>query len=128
MYTSLITLHLFTAFVMIAAILLQAGKGAEIGATFGGSSQTIFGGRGATTFLAKFTAACAILFMVTSLSLAFLSKERSIGTSLTFPEPPPVAETSEATTEPMDGPATEATAGPGSESGDASPAETATGP
>jgi preprotein translocase subunit SecG len=95
MYVLLIVIHLLTAFVMVGAILLQSGKGAEIGATFGGSSQTIFGGRGATTFLAKFTAGCAVVFMLTSLGLAILSKERSVGTSLKLPTPPPVSKPSE---------------------------------
>lgn len=90
MYVLLIVVHLLTAFVMVGAILLQSGKGAEVGATFGGSSQTIFGGRGATTFLAKFTAGCGVVFMLTSLGLAMLSKERSLGTSLKLPEPPPI--------------------------------------
>jgi preprotein translocase subunit SecG len=90
MYALLIVIHLLTAFVMVGSILLQSGKGAEIGATFGGSSQTIFGGRGATTFLAKFTAGCAVVFMLTSLGLAILSKERSLGTSLKLPAPPPI--------------------------------------
>jgi preprotein translocase subunit SecG len=88
MYVFLTVIHVMTAFVMIGSILLQSGKGAEIGATFGGSSQTIFGGRGATTFLAKFTAICAVIFAVTSLSLAVLSKERSLGTSLKLPPAP----------------------------------------
>lgn len=95
MYALLIVIHLLTAFVMVGAILLQSGKGAEIGATFGGSSQTIFGGRGATTFLAKFTAGCALVFMLTSLGLAILSKERSLGTSLKLPAPPPVSKPAE---------------------------------
>ena len=77
MYTLLIIIHLFVSFIMIGAILLQAGKGAEIGAAFGGSSQTIFGSRGAATFLSKMTVGAAVIFMVTSLSLAFLSKERA---------------------------------------------------
>lgn len=77
MYTLLVIIHLFVSFVMIGAILLQAGKGAEIGAAFGGSSQTIFGSRGAATFLSKMTVGAAIIFMLTSLSLAFLSKERA---------------------------------------------------
>src|SRR3990172_12885133 len=85
MYVLLVVIHVFVAFVMIGSILLQSGKGAEIGATFGGSSQTIFGGRGATPFLAKFTVGCAVLFMVTSLSLAIISKGRSVGTSLKLP-------------------------------------------
>jgi preprotein translocase subunit SecG len=94
MYVFLIVVHLLTAFVMIGAILLQSGKGAEIGATFGGSSQTIFGGRGATTFLAKFTVGAAIVFMLTSVSLSILSKQRSLGTSLKLP-PAPAAKPSD---------------------------------
>ena len=77
MYTFLIIIHLFVSFIMIGAILLQSGKGAEIGAAFGGSSQTIFGSRGAATFLSKMTVGAAVLFMVTSLWLAFLSRERA---------------------------------------------------
>ena len=91
MYVVLTIIHVLTAFVMIGAILLQSGKGAEIGATFGGSSQTIFGGRGATTFLVKFTAVCAIIFALTSVSLAIMAKERSLGTSLKLPPAPPAA-------------------------------------
>jgi preprotein translocase subunit SecG len=91
MYALLIVIHLLTAFVMVGAILLQSGKGAEIGATFGGSSQTIFGGRGAATFLSKFTWGCVVIFMLTSLGLAILSKERSLGTSLKLPAPPPLS-------------------------------------
>ena len=66
---------------MIAAILLQAGKGAEIGASFGGSSQTVFGSRGPGTFLSKVTVGAAIIFMLTSLGLAILSKGGGGGAS-----------------------------------------------
>ena len=95
MYVLLIVIHLLTAFVMVGAILLQSGKGAEVGATFGGSSQTIFGGRGAATFLSKFTWGCVVIFMLTSLGLAILSKERSLGTSLKLPAPPPIQKPTE---------------------------------
>ena len=61
MYTATVILHLIVCFLMIAAILLQAGKGAEIGAAFGGSSQTVFGSRGPGTFLSKVTVAAAII-------------------------------------------------------------------
>ncbi|MHB8482854.1 MAG: preprotein translocase subunit SecG [Nitrospiria bacterium] len=104
MYTFLIIIHLFVSFIMIAAILLQSGKGAEIGAAFGGSSQTIFGSRGAATFLSKMTVGAAIIFMVTSLSLAFLSKERAGENSImklpkteTVPSPAPPASPATAT-------------------------------
>ncbi|MBI3621334.1 MAG: preprotein translocase subunit SecG [Nitrospirae bacterium] len=110
MYVLLIVIHLLTAFVMVGAILLQSGKGAEIGATFGGSSQTIFGGRGAATFLTKFTWGCVVVFMVTSLGLAILSKQRSVGTSLKLPTPPPVSTPSEPAASATPAPATGGTA------------------
>jgi preprotein translocase subunit SecG len=68
--TAVTVLHVLVAVVLIVVVLLQAGRGADIGAAFGGASQTFFGGRGAATFLAKVTAGAAALFMVTSLYLA----------------------------------------------------------
>ena len=82
MYTATVILHLIVCFLMIAAILLQAGKGAEIGAAFGGSSQTVFGSRGPGTFLSKVTVAAAIIFMLTSLSLALLSRNENVASSV----------------------------------------------
>jgi preprotein translocase subunit SecG len=58
-------------------VLLQSGKGAEIGAAFGGSSQTLFGSRGAATFLNKLTTVAAILFMLTSLLLTMVTTKGS---------------------------------------------------
>ncbi len=75
MYTFTVVVHVTVCFLMIAAILLQAGKGAEIGAAFGGSSQTVFGSRGPANFLSKVTVAAAVIFMVTSLTLAYLSRQ-----------------------------------------------------
>ena len=85
MYTVTVILHLIVCFLMIAAILLQAGKGAEIGAAFGGSSQTVFGSRGPGTFLSKITVAAAIIFMLTSLSLALLSKQENVASVIDVP-------------------------------------------
>ena len=68
----LILLHLLVCVALILIVLLQQGKGANMGAAFGGSSQTVFGSTGATSFLQKLTTASAIIFMITSLSLAFL--------------------------------------------------------
>ena len=82
MYTLTVILHLIVCFLMIAAILLQAGKGAEIGASFGGSSQTVFGSRGPGTFLSKVTVGAAIVFMLTSLSLALLSKQANTSSAV----------------------------------------------
>lgn len=85
MYTATVILHLIVCFLMIAAILLQAGKGAEIGAAFGGSSQTVFGSRGPGTFLSKVTVAAAVIFMLTSLGLALLSKQENIASVIDVP-------------------------------------------
>jgi preprotein translocase subunit SecG len=68
----IILVHISVCVALILIVLLQRGKGSDIGAAFGGSSQAIFGSRGATTFLHKVTAAIAIIFMLTSLGLAFL--------------------------------------------------------
>jgi preprotein translocase subunit SecG len=74
MTTFLLILHIFVALFLIFIVLVQGGKGAELGAAFGaGSSQTLFGGRGAATFLNKITTAVAVLFMITSLLLALAS-------------------------------------------------------
>jgi preprotein translocase subunit SecG len=76
MYIALSILHLVISLGLVLIVLLQSGKGADIGAAFGGgSSQTVFGGRGAATFLSKLTSAFAILFMLSSLSLAILSSQ-----------------------------------------------------
>jgi len=82
MYTLAVIVHVIVCFLMIGAILLQAGKGAEIGAAFGGSSQTVFGSRGPGTFLSKVTVGAAIIFMLTSLGLAILSKERTFSSTV----------------------------------------------
>jgi preprotein translocase subunit SecG len=82
MYTLAVVIHVLVCFLMIASILLQSGKGAEIGAAFGGSSQTVFGSRGPGTFLSKVTVAAAVVFMLTSLGLAILSKERTFSSTV----------------------------------------------
>ena len=77
MFTFLMILHVFVSMVLILVILMQAGRGGGMSEMFGGSStQTIFG-TSVGKFLAKATAACAIIFIVTSLSLAVLSSRRS---------------------------------------------------
>src|SRR2546430_6255416 len=88
MYTALIILLVLVAFIMVGVILLQSGKGAEIGAAFGGSSQTIFGARGASTFLGKLTALTATIFMLPSLSLAIMSKQRNYSPTIRFGKTP----------------------------------------
>ncbi len=87
MYIALVILHILVAFIMVGVILLQSGKGAEIGAAFGGSSQTVFGSRGAGTFLSKMTAVAATIFMLTSLSLAILSKKQNFSSTIGLDRP-----------------------------------------
>ena len=78
MTTAIVILHVIVCLALISIVLLQHGKGAGIGAAFGGSSQTVFGSAGAAPFLAKLTAVAAILFMLTSLSLTFLSRQQEV--------------------------------------------------
>ncbi len=83
----LVIIHVLVSGIMIAMVLLQKGKGADIGAAFGGASQTVFGPRGAQSFLAKLTTTAAVIFMITSFFLAILSaKKTSIMESV--PQPP----------------------------------------
>ncbi len=82
MHTLTIIIHILACFLMIGAILLQSGKGAEIGAAFGGSSQTVFGSRGPANFLSKFTVVVAAVFMITSLSLAILAKDKTFSSTV----------------------------------------------
>lgn len=78
MYMLVLILHVVVSFALILIVLLQTGKGAEMGAGFGGgSNQTIFGSRGAATFLSKVTTGAAVIFMLTSLSLAYLTSQRT---------------------------------------------------
>lgn len=74
--TIIIVLHILVCFALILIVLLQAGKGAEMGAAFGGASQTIFGSAGAMGFLTKLTAIAAFIFMITSVILTFSSTKK----------------------------------------------------
>ncbi len=96
MYIALSIVHLLIAVGLILIVLLQGGKGADIGAAFGGgSSQTVFGGRGAATFLSKVTTAFAVLFMVMSIVLTLMASQRGGQTVVPerVPAPPAPAET-----------------------------------
>jgi len=73
----LVSLHVLVSAILVGMVLLQKGKGADIGAAFGGASQTVFGPRGAQSFLAKLTTGAAILFMFTSLGLALTTAKKS---------------------------------------------------
>jgi len=77
MHTIVIVIHVIVSLALVSIVLLQHGKGAGIGAAFGGSSQTVFGSTGAAPFLAKLTAIVAILFMCTSLGLTFMGRQQA---------------------------------------------------
>jgi preprotein translocase subunit SecG len=74
--TIIIVVHILVCIALIMIVLLQAGKGAEMGAAFGGASQTIFGSAGAMGFLSKLTTVAAVIFMITSLLLTFSSSRK----------------------------------------------------
>ena len=80
--TILIIIHVIVCIALVMIVLLQTGKGTDMGAAFGGgSSQTLFGSTGASTFLSKATTVVVIVFMLTSLGLAYISSHR-IGDSV----------------------------------------------
>lgn len=77
-------IHIVVCLALILIVLLQTGKGASIGASFGGGgSQTLFGGSGAATFLSKATTVIAVIFMLTSLTLAYMSGHTSKNSIIT---------------------------------------------
>jgi preprotein translocase subunit SecG len=78
--TVIVVLHLLGAIGVVALVLLQQGKGADAGASFGaGASSTVFGSQGTTTFLSRVTAILATAFFMTSLGLAFFAKDKADG-------------------------------------------------
>ena len=93
--TVLLALQLIAALVMIGLVLIQHGKGADMGASFGsGASGSLFGASGSANFLSRSTAACAAVFFACTLALAFSSNEgRSSGARGSAPAavPAPIA-------------------------------------
>ncbi len=80
----LVVLQVLVALALIGIVLVQHGKGADMGASFGGgSSQTLFGSRGSSTFLSHVTAVLATVFFVTSLALAYFSAHPRSAQSVT---------------------------------------------
>jgi preprotein translocase subunit SecG len=79
MVTIVVAIHVMICLALIIVILLQQGKGAEIGAVFGGSSQTVFGASGAGNVMTKATWAMAAVFFATSIFLAYASTRRFTG-------------------------------------------------
>ncbi|MBZ5535563.1 MAG: preprotein translocase subunit SecG [Acidobacteriia bacterium] len=98
------TVHILASIIMILVVLLQSGKSADLAGAFGGGgSQTAFGPRGAATLLSKITTASAIIFMITSVTLAIMASRRTTGSVLeggstpvpqqTLPASPPASPT-----------------------------------
>ena len=94
MIALIITCHVLASLVLIMVVLLQSGKAGDLASTFGSTgSQTAFGARGAATFLTHATTICAIIFMLTSLSLAVLytqDSSESVIERVDLPEAVPV--------------------------------------
>jgi preprotein translocase subunit SecG len=98
MITFITIIHFATILLLVIAVLIQSGKGAEISATFGGSSQTVFGTSGGQNFIQKLTYILAAVFMCTSLALTILpaKTKKSVFEGFT----PPVSETAPASAVP----------------------------
>jgi len=78
LFALIVVVHVLVSFIIIALVLLQAGKGADIGSAFGGGgSQAVFGSMGTPTVLGKLTSGVAIAFLITSFSLAMLAHKRA---------------------------------------------------
>lgn len=90
MIITITIIHVVVSVGLILVVLLQTGKGAEVGAVFGGSSSTIFGSSGAGNFLTRLTTGMAIVFMITSLTLGYFAGKKP--TSTIFDNRVPVAE------------------------------------
>lgn len=81
MFEAVVTvIHVLACLFLIVIVLLQTGKGAEMGAVFGGSSSTVFGSSGAGNFLTRLTTGIAVLFMCTSLGLTYYSSRHGVAT------------------------------------------------
>lgn len=84
MQTVLLIVHLLASVALIALVLLQQGKGADMGAAFGsGASSTVFGSQGSASFLTRSTAIFATIFFITSMSLAYYSSKGVVRKSVT---------------------------------------------
>jgi preprotein translocase subunit SecG len=101
LYYIIVTIHVLVSLFLILVVLLQTGKSGDLASAFGGGgSQTVFGPRGTSNVLTKITTGAAVLFMITSLTLVFLSQQTSESVVDTLEEPRPAAETEAPTSEP----------------------------
>ncbi|WP_225071343.1 preprotein translocase subunit SecG [Desulfuromonas sp. CSMB_57] len=107
MVTLLLIVHVLVCLALIAIVLLQGGKGAEIGATFGaGGSQTVFGASGGKNFMSRLTTWAATVFMITSLVLAFVYARPGIESIMPQQVGAPATESAEQRPAPVPAPET----------------------
>jgi len=109
MLVLIVTLHVIASLVLILVVLVQSGKAGDLASTFGSAgSQTAFGARGAATFLTKATTVCAVVFMLTSLSLAVLytrgGSSESVIETVDLPEAAPVESSAQESESPAESP------------------------
>ena len=98
MVTILTIIHVLVCIFLVSIVLLQHGKGADIGATFGGGGESLFGTEGPVPILNKITTAAAVIFMVTSISLAYISAHSTTSSVMGgYSVPAPVEQASEVT-------------------------------
>ena len=82
-----LVIHIFVAISLIGLVLIQHGKGADAGASFGGGgSQTVFGSAGSANFLTRATAMLAVVFFITSMGLAWMARQEAEGVRSYLPE------------------------------------------
>jgi preprotein translocase subunit SecG len=108
--TVVVVFHLLGAIGVVALVLVQQGKGADAGASFGsGASATVFGSQGSSTFLSRVTAILATAFFMTSLGLAYVAKDKADGMAQVGLPDPAVLEVQQAKPAVEDVPVLEAT-------------------
>jgi len=112
MVVLIIAIHVLVCIVLTIVVLLQQGKGADVGAVFGGSSQTVFGSSGAGNFLTKLTGALAVVFFVTSMFLAYASTKHVTSSIFDRPDRTRAAPAKPAPSEKSAAPAVPAPAAP----------------
>ena len=92
MYQALMIVHVLVAVAIVGLVMLQQGRGADAGAGFGGASNSVFGARGAASFLSRTTAIMATIFFTTSLSLAYLASNKDNGKVKDIMDVPEISE------------------------------------
>jgi preprotein translocase subunit SecG len=101
MVTILTIIHIMVCIFLVSIVLLQHGKGADVGATFGGGGESLFGTEGPVPIMNKITTAVAVIFMVTSISLAYISAHSTTGSVMGGYSVPAPAEQAAPVAEPL---------------------------